>query len=39
MKFGEIVKNNNWLSVELILLKLYPDEQAFRAVFAENYAI
>jgi hypothetical protein len=27
MKFGEIVKSNNWLSVEMVLLSLYPDEK------------
>ncbi len=27
MKLGEIIKNNNWLSVEMVLLKLYPDEK------------
>lgn len=27
MKFGEIVKSNNWLSVEMVLFKLYPDEK------------
>jgi hypothetical protein len=37
MKFGEIVKSNNWLSVELTLLKLYPDQiesiEAYQEVF------
>jgi hypothetical protein len=27
MRFGEIIKSNNWLSVEMVLLKLYPDEK------------
>ena len=27
MKFGDIIKSNNWLSVEMVLLKLYPDEK------------
>lgn len=27
MKFGEIVKSNNWLSVKMVLLNLYPDEK------------
>lgn len=27
MKFSELIKSNSWLSVELILLQLYPDEK------------
>jgi hypothetical protein len=27
MKFRDIIKRNNWLSVEMVLLKLYPDEK------------
>ncbi len=27
MKFHELIKSCNWLSVELILLKLYPDQE------------
>lgn len=27
MKFSDIIKSNSWLSVELILLQLYPDEK------------
>jgi hypothetical protein len=27
MKFAEIIKSNVWLSVEIILLRLYPDEK------------
>jgi hypothetical protein len=27
MKLNEIIKSNNWLSVELTLLRLYPDQE------------
>lgn len=27
MKFSKLIKSNSWLSVELILLQLYPDEK------------
>ncbi len=27
MKFREIIRSNNWLSIESVLLKLYPDEK------------
>lgn len=27
MKFKDIIKSNNWLSVKMVLLKLYPDEK------------
>ncbi len=27
MKFGEIIKSNSWLSIELVLLSLYSDEK------------
>lgn len=37
MKFYEIIKTNSWLSVELVLLQLYPDEKyrisAYEKVF------
>ena len=37
MKFSEIIKSNSWLSVELILLQLYPNEKhrisAYEKVF------
>lgn len=37
MKFSEIIKSNSWLSVELVLLQLYPDEKnhisAYEKVF------
>lgn len=37
MKFSDIIKSNSWLSVELVLLQLYPDEKyhisAYEKVF------
>lgn len=37
MKFSKIIKSNSWLSVELVFLKLYPDEKnrisAYEKVF------
>ncbi len=39
MKLGEIIKTNHWLSVELTLLKLYPDQDknisAYKSIYAE----
>ncbi len=37
MKFGEIIKSNNWLSVEIVLLKLYPDEKKNISGYEEVY--
>ncbi|WP_373493108.1 DUF6557 family protein [Aquiflexum sp.] len=38
MKLGEIIKTNNWLSIELTLLDLYPDQaesiDEYRKVFS-----
>lgn len=38
MKLEELIKTNNWLSVELTLLNLYPDQEknidAYRRVYA-----
>ncbi len=37
MKLHSLIKTNNWLSVELTLLKLYPDQnisvEAYKKVF------
>jgi len=37
MKLSELIKNNSWLSVELVFLQLYPDEKnrisAYEKVF------
>ena len=27
MKFKDLIKSNSWLSIEIVLLKLYPDEK------------
>lgn len=27
MKFAEIIKSNSWLSIEIVFLKLYPEEE------------
>lgn len=27
MKFADLIKNNSWLSIEMLLLKLYPEEK------------
>jgi hypothetical protein len=39
MKFHEIIKTNNWLSLEATLLKLYPDQakniEAYQDVFSK----
>jgi len=39
MKLGEIIKINHWLSVELTLLKLYPDQDenisAYKSIYAK----
>ena len=39
MKFVEIIKTNNWLSVESTLLKLYPNQgknmEAYKAIFSK----
>lgn len=37
MKFGEIIKSNNWLSVEMVFLKLYPDEKKNISGYEEVY--
>lgn len=29
MKFGDLIKNNSWLSVELVFTQLYPDQETF----------
>lgn len=35
MKFHELIKSNEWLSIELTLSKLYPDQQKS----IENYRL
>jgi hypothetical protein len=37
MKLGEIIKSNNWLSVELTLLNLYPDQEKNLAAYRSIY--
>ena len=37
MKFGEIIKSNTWLSVEMVMLKLYPDEKMNISGYEEVY--
>ena len=39
MKLGEIVNTNNWLSVELTLLKLYPDQQDNIQTYRRVYSL
>lgn len=39
MILGEIVNTNNWLSVELILLKLYPDQQESIQMYRRVYSL
>lgn len=38
MKLGEVIRTNNWLSVELTLLNLYPDQeeniQSYRRIYS-----
>ena len=29
MKFGDLIRNNSWLSVQLVFPKLYPDQESF----------
>ena len=33
MKLGDLIKNNSWLSVEIVFSKIYPDQISF----LENY--
>ena len=39
MKLIDLIKSNHWLSVELILLKLYPDQleliEEYQSIFAK----
>lgn len=37
MKFWELIKSNNWLSIEMVLLKLYPDEKKNIADYEEVF--
>jgi len=37
MKLAEIIRTNNWLSVELTLLNLYPDQQENIEAYKEVY--
>jgi hypothetical protein len=37
MKLGEIIKSNSWLSVELTLLKIYPDQEIMIETYQEIY--
>ena len=39
MKLGEIIKTNNWLSVELTLMKLYPDQQQNIQAYKRIYSL
>jgi hypothetical protein len=38
MKLGEIIKSNSWLSVELTLLKIYPDQENIVETYQKIYA-
>src|SRR5690554_5507185 len=39
MKLGEIIRTNNWLSVELTLLDLYPDQEENIQSYARIYSL
>lgn len=37
MKFAELIKNNSWLSIEYIMLALYPDEKKNMSGYKEVF--